>query len=48
MYKGQGFGSKVRSVLAPAMVGGEARTELAADALTWAVQIPAEHLSAPA
>lgn len=44
----KGFGSKVLSVLAPAMVGGEARTELAADALTWTVQIPAEHLSAPA
>lgn len=39
-----GFGSKVLSVLAPAMVNGSADTVTSDDALTWTVTIPPSHL----
>ena len=42
--KASGFGSKVLSVLAPAMVDGSADTVTSEDALTWTVTIPAAHL----
>lgn len=44
----KGFGSKVLSVLAPAMVNGTAETKLSPEALTWTVAIPAQHLALPA
>lgn len=42
--KATGFGSKVLSVLAPAMVNGAAETVTSENALTWTVTIPAAHL----
>jgi two-component sensor histidine kinase len=44
LNKASGFGSKVLSVLAPAMVDGAAKTETSEDTLTWTVTIPSGHL----
>ncbi|MBM06943.1 MAG: hypothetical protein CMH88_11355 [Oceanibulbus sp.] len=47
LKKTTGFGSKVLSVLAPAMVNGSAETVTSENTLTWTVTIPAAHLSSP-